>query len=78
MLEQSSAGRTYTRDAYAPERRDAHAKAEKLMAGSIPAPSIFYFEESVLDRSAGGCSVFALRAVDTRTTKTIQPAQLPQ
>jgi len=26
MLEQSSTGRTYTRDAYAPLRRDAHAE----------------------------------------------------
>ena len=30
MLEQSSTRRTYTRDAYAPVRRDAHAKAEKI------------------------------------------------
>jgi hypothetical protein len=30
MLERSSTGRTYTRDAYAPERRDAHAEVEKI------------------------------------------------
>jgi hypothetical protein len=30
MLEQSSTGRTYTRDAYAPLRRDAHAEVVKL------------------------------------------------
>ena len=30
MLEQSLAGRTYTRDAYAPVRRDAHAEVEKI------------------------------------------------
>jgi len=29
MLEQSSTGRTYTRDAYAPVRRDAHAEVVK-------------------------------------------------
>ena len=29
MHEQSSTGRTYTRDAYAPARRDAHAEVEK-------------------------------------------------
>ena len=53
MLEQSLTGRTYTRDAYAPVRRDAHAKAEKIKEGSIPAPSHFSkLEESVLDRSA--------------------------
>ena len=38
MLEQSSTGRTYTRDAYAPVRRDAHAEVEKLTASSMPAP----------------------------------------
>jgi hypothetical protein len=31
MLEQSPTGRTYTRDAYAPVRRDAHAKVEKVV-----------------------------------------------
>ena len=52
MLEQSSTGRTYTRDAYAPVRRDAHAEVEEITAGSIPAPFHFFnFEESVLDRS---------------------------
>jgi hypothetical protein len=30
MLDQSSIGRTYTRDAYAPLRRDAHAEVEKI------------------------------------------------
>jgi len=53
MLDQSSTGQTYTRDAYAPVRRDAHAEVEKLTAGSIPTP--FHFsssEESVLDVSA--------------------------
>jgi hypothetical protein len=30
MLEQSSTSRTYTRDAYAPVRRDAHAEVEKI------------------------------------------------
>ena len=60
MLEQSSTGRTYTRDAYAPVRRDAHAEAEKLTAGSIPARFHFYnFEESVLDRSGARLSPFA-------------------
>jgi hypothetical protein len=54
MLEQSSTARTYTRDAYATIRRDAHAEVEKLTGGSIPAPSHFsYFEESVLGRSEG-------------------------
>jgi hypothetical protein len=51
MLEQSSTGRTCTRDAYA-VRRDAHAEVEKLTADSILTP--FHFsnsEESVLDRS---------------------------
>jgi len=52
MLEQSWTGRTYTRDAYAPLRRDAHAGVEKLAAGSTPAPLHFSnFGESVLDRS---------------------------
>ena len=55
MLEQSLTGRTYTRDAYAPVHQDAHAKVEKLTAGSIPAPShLSNFEEFVLDR--GGFS----------------------
>jgi hypothetical protein len=30
MLDQSSTGRTYTRNAYAPVRRDAHAEVEKI------------------------------------------------
>jgi hypothetical protein len=30
MLEQSFTRRTYTRDAYAPIRRDAHAEVEKI------------------------------------------------
>jgi hypothetical protein len=30
MLEQSLTGRTYTRDAYAPVRRDARAEVEKI------------------------------------------------
>jgi len=52
MLEQSSTGRTYTRDAYAPVRRDAQAEVEKLTAGSIPARFHFSnFEKSVLDRN---------------------------
>jgi len=34
----SSTGRTYTRDAYAPARRDAHAEVVKLTVGSKPAP----------------------------------------
>jgi len=52
MLEQSSTGRTYTRDAYAPVPRDAHAELEKLTAGSILARFHFSsFEESVLERS---------------------------
>ena len=42
MLEQSSTARTYTRDAYAPVRRDAQAEVKKLTAGSIPAP--FHFQ----------------------------------
>jgi len=51
MLEQSSTGRTYTRDAYAPVRRDAHAAVVELAAGSLPAPFHFSnFEKSVLDR----------------------------
>jgi len=52
MLEQSSTARTYTRDAYAPVRRNVHAEVEKLRADSMPAPFHFSnFEESVLDRS---------------------------
>ena len=48
MLEQSSTGRTYTRDAYAPVRRDAPPELEKLTAGSLPVPFHFSdFEESV-------------------------------
>ena len=39
-------------DGVACARRDAHAEAEKLTAGSIPERFHFYnFEESVLDRS---------------------------
>jgi hypothetical protein len=50
MLEQSLTDRTYTRDAYAPVRRDPHAKVEKINGWPIPAPSHFYsFEESVLE-----------------------------
>jgi hypothetical protein len=52
MFELSSTGRTYTRDAYAPVRRDAYAEVEKLTGGSIPTPFHFSnFEESFLDRS---------------------------
>jgi hypothetical protein len=53
MLEQSSIGRTYTRDAYAPLGRVAHAELEKLTASSIRVPFHFLsnFEESVLDSS---------------------------
>jgi len=52
MLEQSSTGRTYTRDAYAPVCRDAHAEVEKLTTGFILAHFHFsIFEECVLDRS---------------------------
>ena len=46
MLEHSSTGRIYTRDAYA-VRRDAHAEVEKLTAGSLPVPFHFSnFKES--------------------------------
>jgi len=52
MFEQSSTGRTYTRDAYAPVRPDAHAQVEELTGASLPAPFHFSnFEKSVLDRS---------------------------
>jgi len=63
MLEQSSTVRTYTRDAYAPVRRDAHAEVEKLTAGSIRAPFHFSnFEESVLAgwRSTGNIAETAV------------------
>jgi hypothetical protein len=33
MVEQSSTGRTYTRDAYAPVRRDARAEVKKINGG---------------------------------------------
>jgi hypothetical protein len=46
MLEQSSTGRPYTRDAYA-VRRDAHAKVEKLTGGSIPAPFHFLISKNL-------------------------------
>ena len=46
-LEQSSTGRTYTRDAYAPVRRDAHAEVAKISAGSIPASFHFLISKSL-------------------------------
>jgi hypothetical protein len=49
MLAQSSTGRIYTRDAYAPVRRDAHAEVEKINGLSI----FSNFEEFVVDRSVG-------------------------
>ena len=52
MLEQSSTARTYTRDAYAPVRRDAYAQVEELTGASLPAPFQFSnFEKSVLGRN---------------------------
>ena len=44
MHEQSSTGRTYTRDAYAPVCRDAHAEVEKLTACSVPGPFDGFFK----------------------------------
>ena len=65
MLEQSSTGRTYTRDAYAPVRRDAHAQVEELTRASLPALFHFSnFEKSVLDRS--GSQVFWRPMIDNR------------
>jgi hypothetical protein len=54
MLGQSSTGRTYTRDAYVPVRRDAHAEVEKINGWlHISAFPFSNFKESVLDRSDG-------------------------
>jgi len=48
MLEQNSTGRTYTRDAYATIRRDAHAEVEKInVGGSIPAHSHFLISKNL-------------------------------
>ena len=52
MLEQSSTGRTYTRDANAPVRRNVHAEVVKLTGGSSAFP-FSNLEESVLTEVLG-------------------------
>jgi len=78
MLEQSSTGRTYTRDAYAPVRRDAHAQVEELTGVSLPAPFHFSnFAKSVLDRSEfAGTVHYIEQQLEHYRTRTFQEEYL--
>jgi len=54
MLEQSSTARTYTRDAYAPVRRDAHAELYEKRQDCCCPKTISVIGIRALTRAFGG------------------------